>query len=300
MRRSELHKKGSSYCDSHGWHRHISPAGVLKRNRGSAAATPLQASLFIVLVEAPLLIELGADWWKEVGRQTSSCCCTFRLYRGSDKRDTRPVLGTGLVGNCTALEDQESSDLELRLQAKKMADAVARVARKVNETVENEEDFLDLANCQLKAFPVGIYRVMTNVTEKIHIISLANNDMKSLTSKFITTFCQLQELNLEGNLFSKLPEEIGTLLHLKTINLSKNKFTEFPEQLASVKSLETINLEENQITDVPVDKLNSMQSLICVNLKSNPLNAESQNLSKPVVKFELLTSAQEVNTGIEA
>ncbi|KAJ1142780.1 hypothetical protein NDU88_009093, partial [Pleurodeles waltl] len=48
-----------------------------------------------------------------------------------------------------------------------------------------------LANCQLKAFPVGIYRVMTNVTENIHVISLANNDMKSLTSKFITTFCQL-------------------------------------------------------------------------------------------------------------
>ncbi|XP_069096475.1 leucine-rich repeat-containing protein 20 isoform X2 [Pleurodeles waltl] len=180
-----------------------------------------------------------------------------------------------------------------------MADAVARVARKVNETVENEEDFLDLANCQLKAFPVGIYRVMTNVTENIHVISLANNDMKSLTSKFITTFCQLHELNLERNHFSQLPEEIGTLLHLKTINLSKNKFTEFPEQLTSVNSLENINLEDNQITDVPVDKLSSMPSLTCVNLKSNPLNAVSLSLSRPAIKFELLTSAQEGNADIE-
>ncbi|XP_069466607.1 leucine-rich repeat-containing protein 20 isoform X2 [Ambystoma mexicanum] len=129
-----------------------------------------------------------------------------------------------------------------------MAEAVARVARKVNETVENEEDFLNLADCQLKAFPVGIYRLLTHVSEKIHVISLANNDMKSLTSKFFATFNQLQELNLEGNQFSQLPVEITTLLNLQTINLSKNKFSEFPEQLTSLGSLKTINLEENQIS----------------------------------------------------
>ncbi|XP_072484809.1 leucine-rich repeat-containing protein 20 isoform X7 [Notamacropus eugenii] len=75
---------------------------------------------------------------------------------------------------------------------KKMGEAVARVARKVNETVENELDTLDLAECKLVSFPVGIYKVLRNVTGRIHLIILANNELQSLTSKFMTTFSQLQ------------------------------------------------------------------------------------------------------------
>ena len=41
-------------------------------------------------------------------------------------------------------------------------------------------------------FPVGIYKAMRSVTEGIHHISLANNELKSLTSRFVTTFSQLR------------------------------------------------------------------------------------------------------------
>ncbi|XP_043408300.1 leucine-rich repeat-containing protein 20 isoform X4 [Chelonia mydas] len=75
---------------------------------------------------------------------------------------------------------------------KKMGEAVARVARKVNETVENGADSLDLADCKLMMFPIGIYKVMRNVAEGIHLITLANNELKSVTSKFITTFSQMR------------------------------------------------------------------------------------------------------------
>ncbi|XP_044878582.1 leucine-rich repeat-containing protein 20 isoform X4 [Mauremys mutica] len=136
---------------------------------------------------------------------------------------------------------------------KKMGEAVARVARKVNETVENGADSLDLADCKLMMFPIGIYKVMRNVTEGIHLITLANNELKSVTSKFITTFSQMRELNLEGNYLHRLPEEMRTLLHLKVINLSRNKFRHFPEQLTTLKALETINLEENEITECSED-----------------------------------------------
>lgn len=40
-------------------------------------------------------------------------------------------------------------------------------------------------------FPVGIYKAMRSVTEGIHRISLANNELKSITSRFVTTFSQL-------------------------------------------------------------------------------------------------------------
>uniref|UniRef100_A0A8C0HCP4 Leucine rich repeat containing 20 n=1 Tax=Chelonoidis abingdonii TaxID=106734 RepID=A0A8C0HCP4_CHEAB len=90
---------------------------------------------------------------------------------------------------------------------KKMGEAVARVARKVNETVENGADSLDLADCKLMMFPIGIYKVMRNITEGIHLITLANNELKSVTSKFITTFSQMRvhHFSLPPTMISRFP-----------------------------------------------------------------------------------------------
>ncbi|XP_053306128.1 leucine-rich repeat-containing protein 20 [Spea bombifrons] len=167
-----------------------------------------------------------------------------------------------------------------------MAEAVARVARKVNEVVENGGHHLDLSSCALNSFPIGLYVVMTNVTQDIQSITLANNEIKALTNKFFSTFSQLQDLNLEGNVLRQLPNEVNHLLFLKSINLSRNKFQEFPDKLLDINSMESINLEDNQIKDVPVEKLSSMPSLRLVNLKGNPLNKGNLNLS--TLKFQLL------------
>ncbi|NXB67243.1 LRC20 protein, partial [Struthidea cinerea] len=176
---------------------------------------------------------------------------------------------------------------------KRMGEAVARVARKVNDTVESKTDSLDLANCKLMTFPVGIYKAMRSVTEGIHRISLANNELKSITSRFVTTFSQLTELNLAGNYLHRLPEEITSLLHLRDINLSRNRFRRFPEPLATVPALETIDLEENEIAEVPTDKLASMASLRSLNLRANPVGPEVRLLVRPLVPFDLLLSPEE-------
>ncbi|XP_069719511.1 leucine-rich repeat-containing protein 20-like [Phaenicophaeus curvirostris] len=175
---------------------------------------------------------------------------------------------------------------------RRMGEAVARVARKVNETVENKTDSLDLANCKLMTFPVGIYKAMRSVTEGIHCISLANNELKSLTSRFVTTFNQLRELNLSGNYLHRLPEEVTSLLHLRAINLSRNRFRHFPEPLAAVTTLETIDLEENEITEVPSEKLAAMASLRSLNLRENPVGPEVRLLVRPLVPFDLLLSPE--------
>ncbi|XP_064001729.1 leucine-rich repeat-containing protein 20 isoform X1 [Pogoniulus pusillus] len=175
---------------------------------------------------------------------------------------------------------------------RRMGEAVARVARKVNETVENKADSLDLANCKLMTFPVGIYKAMRSVTEGIHRISLANNELKSITSRFIATFSQLRELNLSGNYLHRLPEEVTSLLHLQAINLSRNRFRRFPEPLAAVTTLETIDLEENEITEVPVEKLATMTALRSLNLQANPVAPELRLLVRPLVPFDLLLSPE--------
>ncbi|XP_020830830.1 leucine-rich repeat-containing protein 20 isoform X8 [Phascolarctos cinereus] len=123
---------------------------------------------------------------------------------------------------------------------KKMGEAVARVARKVNETVENDSDTLDLAECKLVSFPVAIYKVLRNVVRHIQFINLSNNELRSLTNKFMTTFSQLR--------------------------------------------------------DVPVEKLDAMPSLKCVNLRLNPLNPEVRVIAKPLIRFDLLVSPEEAQS----
>ncbi|KAL0964751.1 hypothetical protein UPYG_G00328400 [Umbra pygmaea] len=160
----------------------------------------------------------------------------------------------------------------LRHRTSTMGEAVANVARRVNATVEEEKDTLDLSNCKLISFPDGVFRVLKSVAENIQIITLADNEMKGVTGKFFKTFTQLRELDLHNNVINKLPDVIGELEHLTSINLANNKLTVFPDKLTEIQSLERINLEGNDITDIPMEKLNSMPALKCINLKSNPLD----------------------------
>ncbi|XP_070289010.1 leucine-rich repeat-containing protein 20 isoform X2 [Myotis yumanensis] len=108
----------------------------------------------------------------------------------------------------------------------------------------------------------------------------------------MTTFCQLQELRLEGNFLHRLPNEVSALQHLKAIDLSRNQFHDFPEQLTTLPALETINLEENEIVDVPVEKLAAMPALRSINLRFNPLNAEVRVIAPPLIKFDMLMSPE--------
>ncbi|GAB1295159.1 Leucine-rich repeat-containing protein 20 [Apodemus speciosus] len=185
---------------------------------------------------------------------------------------------------------------------RKMGEAVARVARKVNETVESSSDTLgDLADCKLVSFPICIYKVLRSVSDQIHLITLANNELKSLTSKFMTTFHQLRELRLEGNYLSRLPNEVSGLQHLRAIDLSRNQFRDFPEQLTTLPALETINLEENEIVgsrcgiraDVPVEKLAAMPALRVIDLRLNPLSAEVRVIAPPLIKFDMLMTPED-------
>uniref|UniRef100_UPI00398E9BDB leucine-rich repeat-containing protein 20-like isoform X2 n=1 Tax=Pristiophorus japonicus TaxID=55135 RepID=UPI00398E9BDB len=173
-----------------------------------------------------------------------------------------------------------------------MAKDAAKVARIVNEAVEEGRNTLDLSNCKLTTFPVALFKVMRDAVANIHFISLENNELKSISGEFMTNFSQLRELNLAGNDLKRLPDEVKTLAHLTTINLARNKFSVFPQQLTEITTLERINLEANEIAEMPVEILNSMPSLKSLNMKSNPLNSESQAAGQTQLKYELLSAAE--------
>ncbi|XP_008312783.1 leucine-rich repeat-containing protein 20 [Cynoglossus semilaevis] len=169
-----------------------------------------------------------------------------------------------------------------------MAEAVARVARITNEIVEEGKDTLDLSNCKLVSFPDGVFKILMSVLDNIHIVILANNELKVISSKFFSNFPQMKELDLQGNVLTKVPDVVEELKHLTSISLANNKFTIFPEKLTEIATLERINLEGNSITEIPVEKLSAMPALKWINVKTNPLDSNTQSALQSVQKFEVL------------
>ncbi|MEQ2208350.1 hypothetical protein XENOCAPTIV_025909 [Xenoophorus captivus] len=169
-----------------------------------------------------------------------------------------------------------------------MAEAVANVARRINATVEEGKDSLDLSSCQLISFPEGVFKVLRTVSENIRIITLAGNQMKAISSKFFSTFTQLRELDLQGNILTKLPDQVGEMEHMTSINLANNSFSIFPEKLTEIATLERIDLEGNNITELPLEKLSTMPALKWLNVKSNPLNSSNHFALNCPYKFDIL------------
>ncbi|AWP17839.1 Leucine-rich repeat-containing protein 20 isoform 4 [Scophthalmus maximus] len=137
-----------------------------------------------------------------------------------------------------------------------MAEAVAKVARRINETVEEGKDSLDLSNCKLISFPDGVFKVLRSVSENICVVTLADNELKAISSKFFSTFTQLRD------------------------------------KLTEIATLETINLEGNSITEIPVEKLSNMPALKWLNLKSNLLDSNTQSALQSPHKFDILSTTE--------
>ncbi|XP_028287286.1 leucine-rich repeat-containing protein 20 [Parambassis ranga] len=173
-----------------------------------------------------------------------------------------------------------------------MAEAVANVARRINATVEEGKDTLDLSNCKLISFPDGVFKVLRSITENICVITLADNEMKAISSKFFSTFTQLRELDLQGNVLTKLPDSIGEMKHLTSISLANNSFSVFPEKLTEIATLERIDLEGNSITEIPLEKLSCMPALKWLNVKSNPLDSKTQSALQSPHTFDILATTE--------
>ncbi|KAK3529630.1 hypothetical protein QTP70_032512 [Hemibagrus guttatus] len=157
-----------------------------------------------------------------------------------------------------------------------MGEAVANVARRINVTMEDGLDTLDLSDCNLISFPDGVLKMIRSCADQIHKISLANNKLKSLGGKFFSMFPQLRELDLQGNTLIKLPDVVGEMQNLISINLSNNNFNVFPEQLTNIQTLQNINMSGNQISEVPWERVYAMPSLKTVDLRSNPITSPPQ------------------------
>lgn len=133
---------------------------------------------------------------------------------------------------------------------------------------------------------------------------------------------RVAELDLQGNVLTKLPETVAGMENLTSINLADNNFSIFPDKLTEIATLERINLEGNSITgddyilrsffvhgqlcayklifnlfvsppaEIPVDKLSDMPALKVLNVQSNPLDSNSRSALQSAHRFETLSSSE--------
>lgn len=148
-----------------------------------------------------------------------------------------------------------------------VVDYKARLERKQCLAKETPEPVYDLADCNLKDVPPGVF-IMCKVLRK-ELLSLANNKLSSLSGGGALHDLQLLvTLNLSGNRFKKLPEDIGTLENLRELLLASNSLERLPAQINRLQKLELLDLSSNNLTTI--DQLSFMANLRILNLCANP------------------------------
>ena len=95
----------------------------------------------------------------------------------------------------------------------------------------------------------------------VQIRMLSYCDIKRpVTPRLTGVLICLTELDLHGNVLTKLPDAVGEMVHLTSINLANNRFSTFPDKLTEIVSLERINLEGNSITG----NNNILEHVVCI------------------------------------
>ncbi|XP_076327218.1 leucine-rich repeat-containing protein 40-like [Tachypleus tridentatus] len=153
--------------------------------------------------------------------------------------------------------------------------AVTKVVKRCQHA--EEEENLDLSECQLMSIPDAVYHLMRNTV--ILACDLSSNVLRKIPPKFALKFTYITDLNLANNRLSSLPEELCDLRDLRRLDISQNDYMLFPKVVFKLSNLIYLNAQKNHITSIDVDKLKSIRSLREVNFEDNPLtNASREQL----------------------
>lgn len=112
-------------------------------------------------------------------------------------------------------------------------------------------DTLQAANVGLQ----NIEDIATNdqlfaYASELKVMVLRNNSLTSIPEN-ITTFSNLEHLDVSFNQLTSIPECIGTLTNLKNLNLSNNTITELPPSITQLMKLNTLWISHNNIETIP-------------------------------------------------
>jgi Leucine-rich repeat (LRR) protein len=106
----------------------------------------------------------------------------------------------------------------------------------------------------------------------------------------------LVELNLDFNLISVIPLEIGRLKKLEDFSIIKNRLTELPDALFDLKQLRSLKVDDNKIAEIPRAIIRLSRSLETLSIYRNPIRFFPGELAS----LEMLTIINATPLGLDA
>ncbi|XP_063243044.1 leucine-rich repeat protein SHOC-2 isoform X2 [Bacillus rossius redtenbacheri] len=166
--------------------------------------------------------------------------------------------------------------------------AIIRVVGRCNDAQENNN--LDLSECQLMQVPDAVYHLMRHTTLKG--CNLSSNVITKIPPKFAVKFSLITDLNLSHNQMSKLPDELSDLAELARLDISHNAYIALPRVVFKIPKLARLRANNNHIVDVEVERLQDAPSLEEVDLQENPVSPRCHDALTAVSSPRVLLSAR--------
>ncbi|KAF4533528.1 hypothetical protein B566_EDAN001013 [Ephemera danica] len=146
--------------------------------------------------------------------------------------------------------------------------AIIRVVGRCNDAQENNK--LDLSDCQLMQIPDAVYHLMRNTI--LETCDLSTNSITRIGAKFAEKFPVITELNLANNRISTLPEQLSDLSQLRSLDISHNALIALPPVTLKMPALEVLSVTYNRIISVEVENIKSAPSLRRLDMRENPVS----------------------------
>jgi len=132
---------------------------------------------------------------------------------------------------------------------------------------------LDLSGSGLTAVPSKLSTYIN-----LQTLNLSNNTI-SQNFNTLSGLSKLTELDLSGNQLTAIPSALNSLTNLVSLNVSHNLFkTNYSAPLSSMKKLEWLSLEDNQIENFPTE-LSQLKNLVHLNFGRNKISGGLSSLS---------------------
>jgi hypothetical protein len=110
--------------------------------------------------------------------------------------------------------------------------------------------------------------------ERLKHVDFANASLEKLPGP-ISVWANVTHVHLNGNKFTRFPEELKQIPGLMSLDLSNNKLSSIPREIMELESLEELYLDNNRLTSLPVE-ITSLKNLRYLSLAHNQFTREAQ------------------------
>ncbi|CAG9765066.1 unnamed protein product [Ceutorhynchus assimilis] len=202
-----------------------------------------------------------------------------------------PAQYDGQVANEAEAEAEQPDPrmVAMMISTRMAGRAVIRVVGRCEEAQENQE--LDLSNCQLMQVPDAVYHLMRHT--ELKTCDLSENVITKIPPKFAIKFNLLTDLNLARNRMANLPDECAEMKNLERLDIAQNSFTSLPPCTLRMPKLRSLKASDNNIIDVEIEYLSEAPALESIDLERNPLAPRIHDQLSRITKVNVTLSPRQ-------